>query len=367
LIADRVFLAFDTGQGLAHVQASGWQRTYLLWTFRNFRGVPHKILNTRQRQMVEALYPAASINLGREFDEDTVIGTVEDFVPPFPVPVPVSTAAEKLVSRIPAKKLASVSAPSPRAPLHAHYGRLAFSGLTQTVGTGVVVLIVAVVTWQQLRTRPVVSSSTPEPAVIQQSRAERHADEERAKGIAPAIVPSSIGKSQPLPQVQIANAASTMVAPVPAISSSGPKASQSPAASQHVEQASRREANHKVVRAHVNVTELAGRQHGSMAQPRMKISGPPQKLVYPVCPDSSTRGKVSLQAVVGYDGTVSQVRVLGGNRLLAAAAKRAIREWRYEPFSADAQKLQREARITISFISDDVVAVSFPDAAPVSR
>src|SRR5712664_4566105 len=79
LISERVFLAFDTGRGLAYVQASGWDRTYLLWTFRNFRGVPHKILNDRQRMLVETLYAAASTQFSRELHEDVVIGTVEDF------------------------------------------------------------------------------------------------------------------------------------------------------------------------------------------------------------------------------------------------------------------------------------------------
>jgi outer membrane biosynthesis protein TonB len=105
----------------------------------------------------------------------------------------------------------------------------------------------------------------------------------------------------------------------------------------------------------------------SASSPRIRISGPPRRLVYPVCPDGNTRGKVFLQAVVGYDGTVNQIKVLAGNRLLAAAAAKAIREWRYQPFSADAQKLERETRITISFIADDVVAVSFPDDGQVSR
>ena len=67
-------------------------------------------------------------------------------------------------------------------------------------------------------------------------------------------------------------------------------------------------------------------------QPRVPISGRPQKLVYPVCPETRARGKVSLQAVVGYDGAVSRVRVLTGDRALAAAAVEAVRQWRYEPF-----------------------------------
>jgi TonB family protein len=374
LIADRVFLAFETGQGRAYVQASGWQRIYLLWTFRNFRGVPHKILNARQRQMVESLYPAASIHLGPEIDEDTVIGTVEDFVPRSPVPVSVSaatsasTATMEPVSRIAARKLARESA---RALFHGYSGWPAFAGLTRTVSTGAVVAIVAVATWQQLRNRPVVSASSSRFGAMQQSRAEKHADQARSKEMAAAIVPSRSGAlSQPIPQAQIASAALIAVAPPPAISSLRSKASQSPAASQPPGPLSKkREADHNMVSARVSVraAEVAGRQDDPNIPLRIKISGPPQKLVYPVCPDSSTRGKVSLQAVVDYDGTVSQVRVLGGNRLLANAAKRAIREWRYQPSSADAQKLEREARVTVSFISDDVVAVSFPDDAPVSR
>ncbi len=102
-------------------------------------------------------------------------------------------------------------------------------------------------------------------------------------------------------------------------------------------------------------------------QPRVPISGRPQKLVYPVCPGTQARGKVSLQAVVGYDGAVSRVRVLTGDRALAAAAVEAVRQWRYEPFSGAAPPLERETNITISFISNEVVAVSFPSPAPLSR
>ena len=89
-------------------------------------------------------------------------------------------------------------------------------------------------------------------------------------------------------------------------------------------------------------------------------------MVYPDCPDSK-RGSVSLQAVVGSDGKVSQVSVLTGDRVLAAAATKAIRQWRYQPFSGDVPQLERETRITVAFISDDVVAVSFPGASPVSQ
>jgi Gram-negative bacterial TonB protein C-terminal len=359
LIAERVFLAFDTGRGLAYVQVSGWQRTYLLWTFRNFRGVPHKILNARQHQLVEELYPAATLNLGRELDEDSVIGTVEDFIAPFPAPAPVSAAAKKATSSIPGRKLAQEAAPSHSVPLHSHSGRLAFSGPTRTVTTVAVIVITAFVTWQQLRTRPVVSAaSAAEPLVMQQSRVKTRAEEGRVHGIVPTTIPAPTNPGyQPLRAAPIASGAPIVAVSTPAIS--GP---------QRTDQVlSKRGPIHSVDGAKSNTSVLAGMHDGSALLPPMQILGPPQKLVYPACPDSNTRGKVSLQALVGYDGMVSHVRVLKGNRLLAAAAKRAIREWRYQPFPADAQKLEREARITISFISEDVVAVSFPDAAQVSR
>jgi outer membrane biosynthesis protein TonB len=100
---------------------------------------------------------------------------------------------------------------------------------------------------------------------------------------------------------------------------------------------------------------------------RLLISGPPRKIVYPVCPDTEARGKVSLQAVVDFEGGVSHVKVLAGDRVLAAAAIAAVRQWRYQPFSDAAPAEERETNITVSFISSEVVAVSFPDAVPISR
>jgi outer membrane biosynthesis protein TonB len=64
---------------------------------------------------------------------------------------------------------------------------------------------------------------------------------------------------------------------------------------------------------------------------------------------------------------VNRVRVLTGDRVLAAAAIEAVRQWRYEPFSGAVQGVERETNITVSFISNQVVAVSFPTSASVSR
>jgi len=368
LLSERVFLAFDTGRGLAYVQASGWQRAYLLWTFRNFRSLPQNILNTRQHKLVETLYCATSIN-PRELDEDTLIGTVDDFRSAFPAPVPVSATPEKLVLSIPAQKSADGLNRNYRGSRQAPYARLEFSGLTRRFGAGALVAIMAVLGGQQLRNRPLISlwnsksSDTPRPS------AETRPYNDRAKDPGTMIVPAATTMdAQPVSVVQIASAAPIPVMPLPTASLPGVTASQSLKPLRSTEQGSnQRGPNQSEVNTHRVVAARAGVQDAASALPRIQISGPPQRIVYPDCPDNRVRGKVSLRAVVDYQGKVNQVRVLTGNRLLAAAAERAIRQWRYQPFSGDPQRFERETRITVSFISSDVVAVSFPDAAPVSR
>ena len=127
------------------------------------------------------------------------------------------------------------------------------------------------------------------------------------------------------------------------------------------------EAARHVASVQLPVAAAPGLYQAEADQPRLHISGRPRKLVYPVCPRTDARGKVSLQAVVSDDGAVDRVKVLTGDRVLAAAAIEAVRQWRYEPFFRGNPGVERETDITVSFISDQVVAVSFPDAAPVSR
>ena len=50
------FLLFETPQGFMRVELSLWQRMYLLWTFRNFHELSIRLLNRRQRALVNDLY-----------------------------------------------------------------------------------------------------------------------------------------------------------------------------------------------------------------------------------------------------------------------------------------------------------------------
>jgi TonB family protein len=60
-------------------------------------------------------------------------------------------------------------------------------------------------------------------------------------------------------------------------------------------------------------------------------------------------GPVSLDAVVGEDGNVHDVKVLTGNPILAIAAKQAVQQWRYEPFQLNGKPVPIHTRVTIQF------------------
>jgi TonB family protein len=71
------------------------------------------------------------------------------------------------------------------------------------------------------------------------------------------------------------------------------------------------------------------------------------------------QGSVVLQAVVGTDGTIEDLRVLSGPAVLATAAQQAVRQWRFKPYLQNGQPVETKARITVNFsirISDDANA-----------
>jgi TonB family protein len=60
-------------------------------------------------------------------------------------------------------------------------------------------------------------------------------------------------------------------------------------------------------------------------------------------------GSVILDATIAVDGSVHDVRVVGGQPILAAAAKTAVEQWRYSPSVLSGKPIQVQKRITIIF------------------
>lgn len=61
------------------------------------------------------------------------------------------------------------------------------------------------------------------------------------------------------------------------------------------------------------------------------------------------QGVVVLQALIGIDGTIQDLRVLSGPSILASAAREAVRQWRFKPYLQKGQPVETEANITVNF------------------
>ena len=63
----------------------------------------------------------------------------------------------------------------------------------------------------------------------------------------------------------------------------------------------------------------------------------------------AVQGSVVLQAVVGADGMIENLRVINGPSILAAAAKQAVRQWHFKPYLQNGQPVETKAIITVNF------------------
>ena len=63
----------------------------------------------------------------------------------------------------------------------------------------------------------------------------------------------------------------------------------------------------------------------------------------------NVQGSVVLQALIGSDGVVENLRVLSGPTILASAAQQAVREWRFKPILQNGQAVESKATITVNF------------------
>jgi len=71
---------------------------------------------------------------------------------------------------------------------------------------------------------------------------------------------------------------------------------------------------------------------------------------YPaVARQAHVHGDVLLQALIGKDGSIQNLKVLRGHALLAPAAENAVRQWRYRPYLLNGLPVEIETQITVQF------------------
>lgn len=78
------------------------------------------------------------------------------------------------------------------------------------------------------------------------------------------------------------------------------------------------------------------------------LSGP--KPSYPTLASlTHTQGNVVMQAVISKSGTVEELHVIKGHRLLRGAAKNAVRNWRYRPYRIDGVPVDVATTVSVDF------------------
>ena len=90
---------------------------------------------------------------------------------------------------------------------------------------------------------------------------------------------------------------------------------------------------------------------------RVQLSpGTAQVLSRPVSPNypllakqMKVQGAVVLQALIDRNGSIQDIQVLSGPTILSAAAREAVRQWRFKPYYQSGHAVETEARITVNF------------------
>ena len=393
------------------VELSLKQRIYLLWTFRNFRQLSVPLLNSRQRALVNALFRNSAGVVSHLHSRTLAIGVVENFVPPtvpigaspaqkpiqIPVQIPVQINArqEKAVAQ-----LAEI-APKPN-PIPSSSPRFAWSKLATskpaiaTSKLATLKLATPKLTMPKLATAKLATARLATARLATSSRAISRVAMSRLATTGGALclciisvvawhriegIPSSQAHNQPRlqpinmtvppdsphvakPAAAIAESPAAIAPPAAVQPLAAPKAALVPASI------------NTVIPTSIPTPKPAIRVHDTISAPHLPLSGQdsgiqasraPLHFAYPVNPDVHARGVVALTARVDSAGAVSTVRVVSGNRALAAAAVRAVRQWRYRPYVKDGQPVATETNIVISFISDDAISMSFPPSIPATR
>ncbi len=395
------FLVFETRQGLVRVELSFRQRMYLLWTFRHFRQLSVPLLNPRQRTLVNSLFRNHADVIPHLDNSLPVIGVVEEFVPPVvpietpievpiralpapklaqrpaqkPTPIPIKERPEPLVAQLaeiaPEPKSAPSSSPkfdlptlawsklitSKLATFKLAKSKLTISRLATTIGA-LSLCIISVGAWHRMQVLP--ASQAQSQVRLQQINA--------------ISVPDSPHPAEPAPTAERSTVSlpPAATAPIAAV----PEATVTPASiaadvpvhsSVHIPApiATSSAVPKRAIRVYPAASTpqlpLAGADSGISG---IQASRAPLRFAYPDYTDVRARGVVALTAGVDSEGAVRTVRVVSGNRALAAAAVQAIRHWRYRPYLKDGQPLATETNIVISYFAKDAISMSFPPSIP---
>lgn len=365
-----------TKSGLVYVNPSFSERLYLLWTFRNFHRLPVQVLNQRQRQVIERLGQTAVVAKSGPVPRKSLIGSVENFEVALASKTRAAAATGKVVSISAPLTLMGKAAGSeaiatqhrrfklPHPPIH-------FPGKKRTSGIAAAeadVKTEASARKQRTRRFPQIllyQGSGKSLGIgllvaccltllLWHSRGRRSISSKPVSQAAPEVLNSSsmgtISTYSAEPQKVQSRVAgqpgkATKTIAVDPVSSSPPADTPAPA---------------ELTKSVVSMAPLVtAAQADTLHRPYIS-EWPDGGFRYPIAPSGTLTGAVLLKAVIGINGTVTNVDILSGNRSLANAAARAVRHWRYPPHKVNGIPTEVETKVVIDFRGDDAVSISFP-------
>jgi protein TonB len=69
----------------------------------------------------------------------------------------------------------------------------------------------------------------------------------------------------------------------------------------------------------------------------------------PLAVQARVQGTVVLQAVIGKDGTIRELRLISGHPMLAPAAIEAVKQWRYRPYLLNGEPVEVDTQVNVNF------------------
>jgi TonB family protein len=97
------------------------------------------------------------------------------------------------------------------------------------------------------------------------------------------------------------------------------------------------------------VTTNAGERVRLSPDTAQMVEHPVQPNYPMLAKEMKVQGSVVLQALIGQEGSIQDLRVLSGPAILSTAAMDAVRQWRFRPYFQSGQPVETEARITVNF------------------
>ena len=96
------------------------------------------------------------------------------------------------------------------------------------------------------------------------------------------------------------------------------------------------------------VADATARVHLSPGMAEI-VSRPVQPNYPLLAKQMKVQGAVVLEALIGRDGNIQDLHILSGPAILSAAAREAVKQWRFKPYLQSGQAVETEARITVNF------------------